>query len=111
MSISKFVLFKFEEKPVDIGCVTWIKNPFDVEAIKYFEKLEVRWPPAESSNNKPVVYKGKVLLVHSKYELVPDFFEKFVLTQSKSYVMCQHKFGQQKLVAARKFLKSNCHPL
>ena len=86
MSISKFVLFKFEEKPVDIGCVTWIKNPFDVEAINYFEKLEIRWPPAESSNDKHVVYKGKVLLVHSKYELVPDFFVQFVLTQSKSYV-------------------------
>ena len=92
MSISKFVLFKFEEKPVDIGCVTWIKNPFDVEAINYFEKLEIRWPPAESSNDKHVVYKGKVLLVHSKYELeaiyitMPDFFVQFVLTQSKSYV-------------------------
>ncbi len=66
MANSKFVLFKFEDQPADIGRVTCIRDPFDVDAINYLEEHEIQWPPAESQKKKPVVYKGKILLVHSE---------------------------------------------
>jgi hypothetical protein len=68
MSNSEFVLFKFKDQPADMGRVTWILNPFDVNAINYLEKNEIQLPKEqqESPKKKPVEYRGKILLVQSK---------------------------------------------